>query len=285
MAREVDLHVSNGPLAGHTLSHRSVKLRYVPLSQFGMPVPYGDAFGHVSAHWEVMLHRVLGLALPAGTAAAHCVPPYTCDCGEAFDDFGDHADACKGGPRASTSPWIAAHNALMDVGIQLANLSNIRATAYPPPHGTPGRACKADAIVYLPDPVAGFDNFVTDTAVTCAGVEAKEKAKIHKHSVAYAARGHAFVPLVASTRGVLGDHFVRYLWVISDVATRACAPDLADVQLQRSRLLRRRLAAVSAAALGVGTARLLRRRVSSLPPRVRSRFVNEWDDGRGLAPA
>ena len=78
---------------------------------------------------------------------------------------------------------------------------------------------------------------------------------------------------------------MRYLWVISDVATRACSPDLADVQLQRSRFLRRRLAAVSAAALGVGTARFLRRRVSSLPPRARSRFVAEWDDGRGLAPA
>ena len=250
-----------------------------------MPVPYGDAFGHVSAHWEVMLHRVLGLALPADTAAAHRLPPATCGCGAAYDGFGDHADACKGGPTASTSPWIAAHNALMDVGIQLASLSNIRATAMPPPHGATERACKADAIVYLPDPVAGFDNFVTDTAITCAGVAAKERAKIRKHQNAYAASGHAFVPLVASTRGVLGDHFVRYLWVISDVATRACSPDLAEIQLQRSRLLRRRLAAVSAAALGVGTARLLRRRVSSLSPRARSRFVAEWDDGRGLAPA
>ena len=53
----------------------------------------------------------------------------------------------------------------------------------------------------------------------------------------------------------------------------------------RSFLLRRRLAAVSAAALDVGTARLLRHRVSSLPPRARSRFVAEWDDCRGLAPA
>ena len=44
-------------------------------------------------------------------------------------------------------------------------------------------------------------------------------------------------------------------------------------------VFRRRLAA-----LGVGTARLLRRRVSSLSPRVRSRFVAECDDGRGLAP-
>ena len=109
--------------------------------------------------------------------------------------------------------------------------------------------------------------------------------KIRKHAAAYAATGRAFVPLVASTRGVLGDHFVRYLGVISDVATRACSPDLADVQLQRSRLFRRRLAAVSAAALGVGTARLLRRRNRSPPPRARSRFVAEWDDRRGLAPA
>ena len=41
---------------------------------------------------------------------------------------------------------------------------------------------------------------------------------------------------------------------------------------------------ITKAALGVGTALLLRRRVSSLPPRARSRFVAEWDDGRGLAP-
>ena len=39
-------------------------------------------------------------------------------------------------------------------------------------------------------------------------------------------------------------------------------------------------AAVSAAALGFSVAAF-----SSLPPRARSRFVAEWDDGRGLAPA
>ena len=37
-------------------------------------------------------------------------------------------------PRMSTSPWIAAHIALMDVGVQLAALSNIRAKANPPPY-------------------------------------------------------------------------------------------------------------------------------------------------------
>ena len=122
-----------------------------------------------------MLHRVLGLALPADTAAAHCLPPSTCGCGAPYDGFGDHADACKGGPTASTFPWIAAHNALMDVGIQLASLSNI-----PPPHGATERTCKtaSDAIVYLPDHVAGFDNFVTDTAITGAGVAAKEHSRV-----------------------------------------------------------------------------------------------------------
>ena len=120
--------------------------------------------------------------------------------------------------------------------------------------------------------VSGLHGFVTDTAITSGAVDEREAVKLRKHRQAYAAQTLGFVPLVASTRGVLGDHFVRYLWVLSDVATRGCSVDLADLQLQRSRLFRRRLAAVSAAALGVGTARLLRRRVCSLPTRARSRL-------------
>ena len=83
---------------------------------------------------------------------------------------------------------------------------------------------------------------------------------------------------------LLGDNCMLSLGVTSDVATRDCSPDLADVQLQRSRFFRRRLAAFSTAVLGVGTACPLCRRVSSLPSRARSRFVAELDDGRGLAP-
>ena len=66
----------------------------------------------------------------------------------------------------------------MDVGVKLADLRNIRATANLPPHGATERGCQADAIVYLPDPVARFYHFVTDTAITCAGVAAKERTKL-----------------------------------------------------------------------------------------------------------
>ena len=116
-----------------------------------------------------------------------------------------------------------------------------------------------------------------------ADVTARAAAKLRKHAPAYAPQRMGFVPLACSLSGLLGDDFLRYLWVLSDEATRGCDVDPSVVHLQRSRLFHRRAAAVSAAVMGFGVSRLLRQPLSCAARVAAVPVAHDWVDGLPLS--
>ena len=175
---------------------------------------------------------VLGVPIPrAFDRLANPDDPNDCPCGNPLDPHGHHRATCK---KWHKSTVTRGHDRVVHSIVDAARSCGTPCTSQPPlvphhPHSRKhgdiyfearileGRSVVAD--VTIVHPVMGNP---TSAGAAPVGtwqprvLAARASAKLSKHKSFYSSIGLSFVPLVASTFGVLHEDFLRFLWLLSE---------------------------------------------------------------------
>ena len=229
---KVASHMQDSPLKDVTRGD-STELSATPLSWL-LVTPGSPKFDSFPRHLFILyLSLLLGVPIPEPPGRPFPPDPRcSCPAGTQIDAAGHHLLTCK----AWAAPTFKrGHDDVVRSLVDAARSFGVPCSSQPkdvPRHPrsqkqgdvifhaalSTGKTAVADVTVC--HPVLGSPQDGSEASVgtwQSGAMQARFSAKWGKHNAAYDRRGFLFVPLVASTFGVLHADFVRFLWAITHV--------------------------------------------------------------------